>query len=168
MGLIDSPLIGVWGRGGNLSLCLCECEALATLRHTNFGSSFSDHEYVRSLSLEAIWNCFKRTAPSYDLNISWRGTEGLSKKAYEHRDREGSNPCTILFYSTLFYTTQFYTTLFYTTLFYTTLFYTTIFYTTQSYPLNWKHHPSPAKSTSIEALCTYLHFAKSLHSFHSM
>jgi hypothetical protein len=32
----------VWGRGGNLSHVLCECEALVTLRHTCLGCCFLD------------------------------------------------------------------------------------------------------------------------------
>ena len=39
----------------------CECEALATHRHTYLGSFFLDPEDVRELSLGAIWNFIKRT-----------------------------------------------------------------------------------------------------------
>jgi hypothetical protein len=38
---------------------------------------------------------------SHDFEISLRGTEGLSKEAYMHRDRKGSNTFTILFFSTI-------------------------------------------------------------------
>jgi len=40
---------------------LCECEDLASLRHTNLGSFFLDPEDVRKLSMGAIWNFGKGT-----------------------------------------------------------------------------------------------------------
>ena len=39
---------------------LCECEALATLRHSYLGS-FLDREDIRKLSIGAIWNYGKGT-----------------------------------------------------------------------------------------------------------
>jgi len=35
---------------------LCECEALASLRHTHVGFFFMDPEDIRKLSIGAIWN----------------------------------------------------------------------------------------------------------------
>ena len=40
---------------------LCECEALAPLRHAYLGSFLLDPEDVKSLSLGAIWSFSKRT-----------------------------------------------------------------------------------------------------------
>jgi len=38
---------------------LCECEALASLRHSYLGSFFLDPEDIWKLSMGAIWNCAK-------------------------------------------------------------------------------------------------------------
>ena len=35
---------------------LCECEALASLRHTYLGSFFLDPEDIRKLRIGVIWN----------------------------------------------------------------------------------------------------------------
>ena len=40
---------------------LCECEALASLRHTHLGSFFLDHKDMRKLSIGAVWNFAKGT-----------------------------------------------------------------------------------------------------------
>jgi hypothetical protein len=65
MGLVDSPLCWKCGAGEETSAhVLCECEALATLRHIYLGSFFLDPENVRGLSLRAIWNFFRRTGLS--------------------------------------------------------------------------------------------------------
>jgi hypothetical protein len=40
---------------------LCECEALASLRHVYLGSSFLEPEDIQIISLGAIWNCSKGT-----------------------------------------------------------------------------------------------------------
>ena len=40
---------------------LCECEALASLRHANLGSFFFDPEGIRVLGMGAIWNFAKGT-----------------------------------------------------------------------------------------------------------
>jgi hypothetical protein len=62
MGLVDSPLCRKCGAGEETSAhVLCECEALATLRHIYLGSFFLDPENVRDLSLRATWNFFRRT-----------------------------------------------------------------------------------------------------------
>jgi hypothetical protein len=39
-----------------LAHILCECEALASLRHVYLGVFFLDPEDIKSLSLGAIWN----------------------------------------------------------------------------------------------------------------
>jgi hypothetical protein len=60
MGLINSPLCRRCRTEEEMSAyVLCECEALATLRHTYLASFFLDLEDVRNLSLEAIWNFIK-------------------------------------------------------------------------------------------------------------
>jgi hypothetical protein len=60
MGLLDSPLCRKCGAGEETSTqVLCECEALATLRHIYLGSFFLDPENVRDLSLRAIWNFYR-------------------------------------------------------------------------------------------------------------
>jgi hypothetical protein len=38
---------------------LCECETLASLRHTHLGSFFLNPEKIKSLSMGAIWNFAK-------------------------------------------------------------------------------------------------------------
>jgi hypothetical protein len=44
------------------SVCiLCECEVLASLRHTHLGSFFLDPEDIRKLNIGAIWNFGKGT-----------------------------------------------------------------------------------------------------------
>jgi hypothetical protein len=40
---------------------LCECQALASLRHTHLCSFFLDPEDIRKLSIGAIWNFGKGT-----------------------------------------------------------------------------------------------------------
>jgi hypothetical protein len=62
MGLSDSPLCRKCGAEEETSAdVLCECEALATLRHSYLGSFFLDLEDVRELSLGAIWDFITRT-----------------------------------------------------------------------------------------------------------
>jgi hypothetical protein len=61
MGLLGSPLCRKWAGEETSAHVLCECEALATLRHIYLGSFFLDPENVRDLSLRAIWNFFRRT-----------------------------------------------------------------------------------------------------------
>jgi hypothetical protein len=60
MGLSDSPLCRKCEAEEETSAhVLCECEALATLRHNYLGSFFLDPEDVREISLG---NFIKRTA----------------------------------------------------------------------------------------------------------
>jgi hypothetical protein len=62
MGPSDSPLCRRCGAEDETSAdVLCECEALATHRHTYLGSFFLNPEDVRELSLGAIWYFIKRT-----------------------------------------------------------------------------------------------------------
>jgi hypothetical protein len=101
MGLIDSPLCRRCGaEKENSRHVLCECEALATLGHTNLGSFVLDPEDIRSLTLGVIWNIIKEEV-SHDLDISSRAQRAC-QQAYAHRDRKGSNPFTILYYSIIF------------------------------------------------------------------
>ena len=61
MGLTNSPLCRRCGSEEETSVhILCECEAVASLRHAHLGSFFLDPEDVKSLSLGAIWNFIKR------------------------------------------------------------------------------------------------------------
>jgi hypothetical protein len=101
MQLIDSPLCRRYGAEKEISAHIVrECKALATLRHAYLRSFFLDPEDVNSLKSGTIWNFIKGTGhPTFDICL--RGTKGLSKKAYMHRDRNGSNPF-IVFYSILF------------------------------------------------------------------
>jgi hypothetical protein len=62
MGLSDSPLCRKCGADEETSAdVLCECEALATHRHTYLGSFFFNLEVVREVSLGAIWTFIIRT-----------------------------------------------------------------------------------------------------------
>ena len=61
-GLIDSPLdMRCAAEKETSAHVFCECEALATLKHTHFCSFFLDPEDVTSriLSIRAIWNFIK-------------------------------------------------------------------------------------------------------------
>jgi len=56
MGLSDSRLCRCGTEEETSVHILCECEALAILRHTYLGSFFLDPEDVISLSVGVIWN----------------------------------------------------------------------------------------------------------------
>jgi len=56
---------------------LCECEALASLRHTHLGSFFLDPEVIRKLIIGAIWNFGKGTG-FLKFSVEQGGTKGLS------------------------------------------------------------------------------------------
>jgi hypothetical protein len=61
LGLTDSPLCRRCGvEEGTSAHILCECEALASLRHVHLGS-FLEPEDIRSISLGADWNFSKGT-----------------------------------------------------------------------------------------------------------
>jgi len=59
MGLIYSPLWRCEEEEETSPLILCECEALASFRHTYLGSLFLDPEDIKSISLAATWNFSK-------------------------------------------------------------------------------------------------------------
>jgi len=60
LGLLDSSLCKKWRVGEETSAhILCECEALASLRHAYLGSFFLELEDIRSLGSGAIWNYSK-------------------------------------------------------------------------------------------------------------
>ena len=69
LGLLDSPLCRKCGvREETSAHILCECEALASLRHAYLGSFFLEPEDIRSLGLGAIWNFSKVTGlPLFDV-----------------------------------------------------------------------------------------------------
>jgi len=69
VGLPGSPLCGRCGAEDETSAhILCECEALASLRHANLGSFFLESEDIKSISLGAIWNFSKATGlPKMDM-----------------------------------------------------------------------------------------------------
>jgi hypothetical protein len=62
MGLSDSPLCRKCRAEEETSAhVLCECEALATQRHTYLGSFFLNPEDIKELGLGAIWTFIIRT-----------------------------------------------------------------------------------------------------------
>ena len=62
MWLSDSPLCRRCEAQDETSVhILCECEALASLRHMELGSFFLEPKYIKSISLGAIWNFSKVT-----------------------------------------------------------------------------------------------------------
>ena len=62
MGLSNKPACRKCGTEEETSLhILCECEALALLRHQYLGSFFLDPEDIRVLGVGAIWNFIKGT-----------------------------------------------------------------------------------------------------------
>ena len=62
MGLSNNPTYRKCGTEEETSVhILCECEALASLRHAYLGSFFLDPEDIRVLGMGAIWNFAKGT-----------------------------------------------------------------------------------------------------------
>jgi hypothetical protein len=62
MGLNDNPICRKCGtEEETLVHILCECEALASLRHIHVHSFFLDLEDIRVLGVGAIWNFVKGT-----------------------------------------------------------------------------------------------------------
>jgi len=60
MGLSNNPICRKCCTEEETSVhILCECEALASPRHTYLGSFFLDPEDIRNLSIGAIWNFVK-------------------------------------------------------------------------------------------------------------
>jgi hypothetical protein len=71
MGLSDSPLCRRCGAEDETSVhILCECEALASLRHVYLGSFFLEPEDIKGISLGVIWNFSKATGlPEIDMGL---------------------------------------------------------------------------------------------------
>ena len=69
LGLLDSPLCRKCGvREETSAHILCECEALASLRHMYLGSFFLQPEDIRNIGLGAIWNLSKAMGlPWFDM-----------------------------------------------------------------------------------------------------
>ena len=69
LGLLDSPMCRKCGvREETSAHILCECEALASLRHVYLGSFFLEPVDIRSIGLGAIWNFSKATGlPWFDM-----------------------------------------------------------------------------------------------------
>jgi hypothetical protein len=65
MGVSDSPLCRKCGTEKTSADVFCECEALATHRHTYLGSFFLDPEDVGELNLGAIWKLLKGQGSRY-------------------------------------------------------------------------------------------------------
>ena len=62
MGLCNDPMCRKYGTEEETSVhILCECEALAPLRHAYMGSFFLDSQDIGELSMGAIWNFAKGT-----------------------------------------------------------------------------------------------------------
>jgi len=62
MGLCSDPMCRKCGTEEETSVhILCECEALASLRHAHLGSFFLDPEDIRELGMGATWNFAKET-----------------------------------------------------------------------------------------------------------
>ena len=60
LGLLNSPLCRKCGMKEEASAhTLCECEALASLRHMYLGSFFLEPEDIRNIGLGTIWNLSK-------------------------------------------------------------------------------------------------------------
>jgi len=62
MGLCNNPIYKKCGTEDETSVyILCECEALASLRHAYLGSFFLGPEDIRVLGMGAIWHLAKGT-----------------------------------------------------------------------------------------------------------
>jgi hypothetical protein len=62
MGLIEGPLCRKCGAEDETSThILCQCEALALLRHVYLGCFFLEPENIKNVSLGAKWNIGKVT-----------------------------------------------------------------------------------------------------------
>jgi len=60
MGLCNDPMCRKCGTEEETSVhILCECEALASLRHAYLGFFFLDPEDIRELGMGAMWNFAK-------------------------------------------------------------------------------------------------------------
>jgi hypothetical protein len=62
LGLLDSPLCRKFGVKEETSAhILCECEALASLRHAYLGSLSLESEDIKRISLGTVWSFSKVT-----------------------------------------------------------------------------------------------------------
>jgi len=62
MGLSNDPICRKCGTEKETSVhILCECEELASLRHTHLGSFIFDPDGIKKLTIEVIWNFAKGT-----------------------------------------------------------------------------------------------------------
>jgi hypothetical protein len=61
MGLSDSPLCRCGAEDESLDNILCECAALASLRHVYLGCFFLEPQDIKSIRLGGIWNFGKVT-----------------------------------------------------------------------------------------------------------
>ena len=88
------------GEGKTSAQVLCECEGLATLRHTYLGSFFLEPEDVRSLVLQAIWNFSKGAGTPMTWTPDY-GEQRACPKGLVASGPRGLKPiyCSILFYS---------------------------------------------------------------------
>ena len=79
LGLHDSPLCRKCGvREETSAHILCECEALASLRHAHLGSFFLEPEDIRRTGLGAIWTYSKATGlPWFDMGHKGPDINGL-------------------------------------------------------------------------------------------
>jgi len=60
LGLLVSPLCRKYGVGEETSAhILCECEAVASLRHAYLGSFFLEPKDIRRLGFRAVWSYSK-------------------------------------------------------------------------------------------------------------
>jgi len=59
LGLLDSPLCRCGVKEETSAHILCECEALASLRHAYLGSFFLEPKDIQSISLGAMWSFSK-------------------------------------------------------------------------------------------------------------
>ena len=95
--LIDSALCWRCGTQEETSAdVLCECEALATHRHTYLSSFFLGPENVRNLSLGTIWNFIKGTGLPC-LGFQRKGHKG-PVKGLRAWGPKGLNPLSVLFF----------------------------------------------------------------------
>jgi len=72
---VTTPLVGsvVWRKPQST---VCECEVLASHRHTYLGSFVLEPEGITNLSIGAIWNCGEGTGVLKPSIRSW-GTKVL-------------------------------------------------------------------------------------------
>jgi len=56
MGLCNNPPVGNAVLRRKPQSAFCQCETVASLRHTYLGSLFLDPEDIRKLSIGTIWN----------------------------------------------------------------------------------------------------------------